>query len=178
MEQTAAKDKGGILTRDEKPGSVLERLLGKTDHQLFWITLVIFIIIAGLGVMAPDRLAAALQVLQAFITTHFTWYYLLFTAACLGFSLWAAAGPYAKLKLGKDEDEPEFSTMAWLAMLFSAGIGLGFIFWGIAEPLYHYMQTPYGAEPGTAEAVPVALQISYLHWGFHPWSLYAVGGLG
>ena len=179
MEQTAAvKDRGDILTRDEKPGSVLERFLGKTDHQLFWITMVIFIIIAGLGVMAPERLAAALQVLQAFITTHFTWYYLLFTAACLGFSLWAAAGPYAKLKLGKDDDKPEFSTMAWLAMLFSAGIGLGFIFWGIAEPLYHYMQTPYGAEPGSAEAVPVALQISYLHWGFHPWSLYAVGGLG
>lgn len=94
MEQTSvAKDRGDMLTRDEKPGSVLERFLGKTDHQLFWITLVIFIIIAGLGVMAPDRLAAALQVLQAFITTHFTWYYLLFTAACLGFSCGPQPGP-------------------------------------------------------------------------------------
>lgn len=156
----------------------MEKFLGKTDHQLFWITLVIFGIIVGLGVATPEKLAAVLKSMQSFITTNFTWYYMLFTASCLIFSFWMAVGPFANLKLGKDEDEPEFSTMAWLAMLFSAGIGLGFIFWGIAEPIYHYMQTPYGAEPGTAAAVPVALQISYLHWGFHPWSFYAVGGLG
>ena len=167
-----------MATQTSSQKGIMEKFLGKTDHQLFWITLVIFGIVVGLGVATPEKLAAALKSMQSFITTNFTWYYMLFTAACLIFSFWAAVGPFAKLKLGKDDDEPEFSTMAWLAMLFSAGIGLGFIFWGIAEPLYHYMQTPYGAEPGTAEAVPVALQISYLHWGFHPWSLYAVGGLG
>lgn len=165
-------------TQRNSDQGLMERCLGKTDHQLFWITLVIFGIVVGLGVAAPEKLATALKAMQSFITTHFTWYYMLFTAACLIFSLWAAAGPFAHMKLGKETDDPEFSTLAWLAMLFSAGIGLGFIFWGIAEPLYHYMQTPYGAKPGTAEAVPVALQISYLHWGFHPWSLYAVGGLG
>jgi glycine betaine transporter len=157
---------------------MIERLFGRTDHQLFWITLILFGVVVAMGIAVPEKLASTLQGLQAFITTNFTWYYLLFTATCLGFSIWAALGPYARLKLGKDDDEPEFSTLSWLAMLFSAGIGLGFIFWGIAEPLYHYMQTPYGATPGSAEAVPVALQISYLHWGFHPWSLYAVGGLG
>lgn len=156
----------------------MEKFLGKTDHQLFWTTLVIFGLIVGLGIAAPEKLADVLKSMQSFITTNFTWYYMLFTASCLIFSFWMAVGPFANLKLGKDEDEPEFSTMSWLAMLFSAGIGLGFIFWGIAEPIYHYMQTPYGAEPGTAAAVPVALQISYLHWGFHPWSFYAVGGLG
>ena len=166
------------LKNDEGPKGGLESFLGKTDHQLFWITLIIFGIIVAFGIATPEKLASGLKSLQAFITTNFTWYYLLFTASCLGFSLWAAVGPYARLKLGKDDDTPEFSTISWVAMLFSAGIGLGFIFWGIAEPLYHYMQTPYGAEPGTAAAVPVALQISYLHWGFHPWSFYAVGGLG
>ncbi|WP_372683505.1 BCCT family transporter [Desulfosarcina sp.] len=166
------------LDRSKNQNGMMEGLLGKTDHQLFWVTLIIFGVIVSLGIFTPEKLESALKALQAFITTNFTWYYLLFTAACLGFSLWAAVGPYAHIKLGKDDDEPEFSTISWMAMLFSAGIGLGFIFWGIAEPLYHYMQTPYGAEPGSAEAVPVALQISYLHWGFHPWSLYAVGGLG
>lgn len=172
-----SQDSIAIPTAKKQDG-FLEGFLGKTDHQLFWTTLIIFGVIVGLGVAAPEKLASALSGLQSFITTHFSWYYMLFTAACLIFSLWAAMGPYANLKLGKDHDTPEFSTIAWLAMLFSAGIGLGFIFWGIAEPLYHYMQTPYGAEPGSAEAVPVALQICYLHWGFHPWSLYAVGGLG
>lgn len=156
----------------------MEAFLGRTDHQLFWTTLILFGIVVVFGIAAPEMLASALSKVQSFITTHFTWYYLLFTASCLGFALWAAVGPYAGVKLGKEDDTPEFSTLSWLAMLFSAGIGLGFIFWGIAEPLYHYMQTPYGAEPGSAEAVPVALQISFLHWGFHPWSLYAVGGLG
>jgi glycine betaine transporter len=167
-----------MATQTNSQTGFMEKFLGKTDHQLFWITLVIFVIIVGLGVATPEKLAAVLNAMQSFITTNFTWYYMLFTASCLVFSFWMAVGPFANLKLGKDEDEPEFSTMAWLAMLFSAGIGLGFIFWGIAEPIYHYMQTPYGAEPGTAAAVPVALQISYLHWGFHPWSFYAVGGLG
>ncbi|HCY83821.1 MAG TPA: BCCT family transporter, partial [Desulfobacteraceae bacterium] len=153
-------------TPNTGPKGLLESLLGKTDHQLFWITLAIFGLVVGFGVAAPEKLASVLGAMQGFITTNFTWYYMLFTAACLIFSVWAALGPFAKMKLGKDTDEPEFSTMAWLAMLFSAGIGLGFIFWGIAEPLYHYMQTPYGADPGSAEAVPVALQISYLHWGF------------
>jgi glycine betaine transporter len=170
-------EKTELKHRNEQIG-FLGRFLGKMDHTLFWITLGIFGVIIILGIAAPKQLASVLSGLQAFITTNFTWYYLLFTAVCLIFSLWAALGPYAKVKLGKDDDEPEFSKLAWVAMLFSAGIGLGFIFWGIAEPLYHYMQTPYGAKPGTAAAVPVALQISYLHWGFHPWSLYAVGGLG
>ncbi len=171
MEHGTVKENNGL-------SGTMEKLLGKTDHQLFWITLIIFGVIVVFGILTPEKLASGLQALQAFITTHFTWYYLLFTSACLGFSVWAAMGPYAQMKLGREDDTPEFSTLAWLAMLFSAGIGLGFIFWGIAEPLYHYMQTPYGAEPGSAQAVPVALQISYLHWGFHPWSLYAVGGLG
>ncbi len=170
------KDK--TLVHNTQSTGLMERFLGKMDHQLFWVTLAIFGIVVTFGVMTPEKLASGLKTMQSFITTNFTWWYLLFTASCLGFAIWAAIGPYAHVKLGKDEDKPEFSTLAWLAMLFSAGIGLGFIFWGIAEPLYHYMQTPYGAEPGSAEAVPVALQISYLHWGFHPWSLYAVGGLG
>lgn len=166
------------LRQSSGQNGIMERFLGKIDHQLFWTTLIIFIITVVVGVLTPHKLASVLKTLQAFITTNFTWYYLLFTASCLMFSIWAALGPYAHLKLGKDDDEPEFSTISWMAMLFSAGVGLGFIFWGIAEPLTHYMQTPYRAEPGSAAAVPVALQISFLHWGFHTWSLYAVGGLG
>ncbi|MDY0223189.1 MAG: BCCT family transporter [Desulfobacterium sp.] len=166
------------LKQENRESSIMKRYLGSVDRQLFWTTLILFIITAIFGVLTPEKLASVLQKLQSFITTNFTWYYLLFTSSCLMFSIWAAFGPYAQLKLGKDDDKPEFSTISWMAMLFSAGVGLGFIFWGIAEPLNHYMLTPYRAEPGTAAAVPVALQISYLHWGFHPWSLYAVGGLG
>lgn len=156
---------------------MLKKFLGNTDYPLFGFTLVVFCVVAIIGVSLPDTLANVLNSLQAGITTYFKSYYVLLVAFCLGFVLWCAFGPYGHIKLGKENDKPEYSRFSWLAMLFSCGVGLGFIFWGIAEPLNHYMNTPYLANPGTPEAVPVALQISYLHWGFHPWALYAVGGL-
>src|SRR5690625_1166415 len=89
------------------------------------------------------------------------------------FVIYLAFSKYGKIKLGKDDDEPEYSTFSWFAMLFSAGMGIGLVFWGVAEPVSHYFVPPFG-EPESAEAAEAAVQFSFFHWGLHPWGIYAL----
>jgi len=80
---------------------------------------------------------------------------------------------YGKIKLGADDEKPEFKRATWFAMLFSAGMGIGLLFFGVSEPVSHFASPPIG-EGGTAEAAKVSLRYTYLHWGFHAWAIYAV----
>ena len=155
----------------------MRKLFGVLDHSIFWITAAIVVVLAILGIAVPKGFESVLSFLQDWISLNFGWFYLLLVAVLIGFSLWVAFSKMGNLKLGALDDKPEYSTFAWVAMLFSCGIGVGFIFWGVAEPLWHYMQTPYMAAGGTPEAAPVALQISVLHWGLHGWAVYVVVGL-
>jgi len=155
----------------------MKKLFGVLDHTVFWITAAIVLVLAVLGIVIPEGFESALAFLQNWISQSFGWFYLLLVAVLIGFSIWVGFSKLGSLKLGSLDDKPEYSTFAWISMLFSAGIGVGFIFWGVAEPLWHYMQTPYLAAPGTPEAAPVALQISVLHWGLHGWAVYVVVGL-
>ena len=84
---------------------------------------------------------------------------------------------YGDLKLGDEDEEPEFSLGAWFAMLFSAGMGIGLVFWGVAEPISHYTNAPPGIAPGTPEAANAAMRYAFFHWGLHPWSIYGIVGL-
>ena len=79
---------------------------------------------------------------------------------------------YGSIRLGKDDDEPDYSYMTWFAMLFSAGMGIGLVFWGVAEPLNHLYAPPFG-DSATEESARLALRFSFFHWGLHPWGLYA-----
>lgn len=151
--------------------------LGDYDKPLFWTTAIITLVIVMLGAVSPDSLKAYASSAQSFLSGQFGWAYILSLAVYVGIGLWIGFSRYGALKLGKAEDTPEFSTFTWVAMLFSCGIGVGFLLWGVAEPLYHYMQTPYMAEPATPEAIPVALQITSLHWGLHTWMGYCIVGL-
>jgi glycine betaine transporter len=151
--------------------------LGDYDKPLFWTTAIITMFIVTLGVISPDSLKTYASDAQAFLSGQFGWAYILALAVYVGVGLWIGFSRYGALKLGKPEDRPEFSTFTWVSMLFSCGIGVGFLLWGVAEPLYHYMQTPYMAEPATPEAIPVALQITSLHWGLHTWMGYCIVGL-
>src|SRR5699024_5657260 len=89
------------------------------------------------------------------------------------FVIYLAFSKYGNIKLGKDDDEPEYSRISWFAMLFSAGMGIGLVFWGVAEPGSHYFVPPFG-DSETGEAAEAALQFSFFHWGFHPWGIYAL----
>ncbi|MGM0652432.1 MAG: BCCT family transporter [Bacillota bacterium] len=155
---------------------MLKRYLGEIDSPVFWVSFIALIVALIFGAVVPEKLAELLNNAQSFIVTNFTWWYMLVIAGALLFIIWLAFSRFGSIKLGKDSDAPEYSNFNWIAMLFSCGIGVGFIFWGVAEPLYHFMDTPYLAESETAAAAPVAMQITLLHWGIHGWVSYAVIG--
>lgn len=157
--------------------SLLKRFLGDFDKPLFYSTAAITLVIVVFGIISPESLKSHASSAQEYLSNEFGWAYILAMAIYVGIGLWIGFSKYGDLKLGKKDDVPEFSTFSWIAMLFSCGIGVGFLLWGVAEPLYHYMQTPYMAEPATPEAAVVALQITSMHWGIHTWMAYCLVGL-
>jgi len=137
----------------------------------FNIALILF---AGIWTETAGNL---FQAVLSFITKYFGWYYILTTAGILMFVAWLACGRYGCIRLGKSHEQPEFSRFAWLAMLFAAGMGMGLVFWGVAEPLFHY-QFPPTVSPRTDQAIREGIRFSFFHWGFHPWAVYVIFGLG
>ncbi|MFH9575062.1 BCCT family transporter [Streptomyces sp. NPDC017454] len=108
------------------------------------------------------------------------WWYVLLVTVFVVFAFWVACSRAGAIRLGRDDERPVFSRFAWFAMLFSAGMGIGLVFWGVAEPLTHMMSPPEiaGVDPGSAEAGRFAIGAALFHWGLHAWAIYAVVGLG
>ena len=116
-----------------------------------------------------------------YIINTLDWFYVLVVSLVLFFVFWLLVSRFGDVKLGKDNEEPDFSTFSWICMLFSAGLGSGLIYWGVAEPMYHIQDNPFitreGIEPNGVEAAAVALRITNFHWGLHGWALYVLVGL-
>ncbi|MCM3569460.1 BCCT family transporter [Neobacillus mesonae] len=153
----------------------------KKTTRVFWVALVVSILFIIWGVVPKDvlpngNLQHVTNVIQTSIIEKFGWFYLLSATGFLVFSLTMIFTRYGNIKLGKDKDEPEFGILTWFAMLFSAGMGIGLVFWGVAEPLSHYYDPPAG-KGQTTEAAKLAVRYSFFHWGLHPWGIYAVIGL-
>lgn len=132
--------------------------------------LVIMTLMAGDG--AADMFAST----QAWVTGTMGWVYMLAVAGFLVFCLYLAFSRLGEIKLGPNQSEPDYSFLSWFAMLFSAGIGIGLLFYGIAEPVTHFLAPP-DADPRTVEAAKEAMQITFFHWGVHGWAVYATVGL-
>jgi glycine betaine transporter len=132
--------------------------------------------IGAWGVIDPTSMTGAAQALTGFALDSLDWFFLLLCTGFLFLSAILAIGPYGDIKLGHDDDEPEFSTPSWIAMLFAGGMGAGLLFWGAAEPMYHYYSPP-GMPGETPDAARQAMVITNLHWGLHAWSIYAVCAL-
>lgn len=128
------------------------------------------------GVAAPDTAASVFQDIHAFITEYVGWLYLLAVSIFLVFLVWLGFSRYGAIRLGQPGDQPEFGYLAWFAMLFSTGMGIGLVFWSVAEPILHYQNPPTG-EGGTPEAARQAMVYTYFHWGLHAWGVYVVLGL-
>ena len=129
------------------------------------------------GLLRPEQLEAAGTALFQGITGGFGWFYPLAMTIFTGFAVWIGFfSKYKHMRLGPDDSRPEYSNAAWFAMLFSAGMGVGLVFWSVAEPLQFYVE-PLGAEGGTAAAEEFAFAKAFLHWGIHPWANYAVMAL-
>jgi len=111
-----------------------------------------------------------------FFIKNFGWTYLLVMAGFVIFSFTMAVTKYGNIRLGKDNEQPEFNLPTWFAMLFAAGMGIGLVFWGVAEPMFHFSTPPY-AEAKSPQAAADAMRIAFFHWGLHPWSGYVIVGL-
>ena len=130
------------------------------------------------GALAPTQMGETTTTTLTWLEESFGWLFVLTTAAFVVFSGYLALSRYGNIKLGPDDSEPEFSTFSWVSMMFATGMGIGLIFWGVAEPLTHLNTPPMGmAEPGTPAAARLAMEYTFFHWGLHPWAIYAVIGL-
>ena len=145
-------------------------------NPVFVISLVLVAGIGAWGAVDSEGMTGAVQGFTSFLLTGISWYWLAITTAFVLISIFMAFGPYKDVRLGRDDERPEFATGSWIAMLFAGGMGAGLLFWGVAEPIYHFNDPP-GMEGGTTAAAREALVITNLHWGLHAWSIYGVCAL-
>ncbi|KEP72682.1 choline transporter, partial [Microbacterium sp. SUBG005] len=125
----------------------------------------------------PAAAEATFDTVQTTIVSTFNWYYVLIAAFFVVFALAMGFSRFGNIKLGQDDDEPEFSTMSWFALLFAAGMGIGLVFYGVSEPLTHFVSPRPGVTGTPAELAQQAMSQTFLHWGVHAWSIYVVLGL-
>lgn len=148
------------------------------DWTVFGIAAALALAVVAAGAVWPEGFADKSNSALTWVTGHFGWLFVLTSAGFVVFSAYLALTRYGNIKLGPDDSEPEFSTFSWVSMMFATGMGIGLMFWGVAEPLTHFNSPPLGeGEGGTPEAAESAMQYAFFHWGFHPWAMYAVIGL-
>ncbi len=128
------------------------------------------------GAFFTETAGTLFSFLQKFITDKFGWMFIILVNVALIFCIYLAASRYGDIRLGQQTEKPQYSLFSWIGMLFSAGIGIGLVYWGTAEPLYHFMAPPLG-EAETVEAAKQAMSISFLHWGLHAWAIYTIVAL-
>lgn len=149
---------------------------GKKFSPVFIFSSIIVFAIVLVGVLIPKQFGGITSSITAWITSTLGWYYLILTTVIVFFCVFLIFSPIGKLKLGRPNDKPEFNTVSWFAMLFSAGMGIGLVFYGAAEPIAHFASPP-NADPKTTEAFTESLRSTFFHWGFHAWAVYGVVAL-
>lgn len=127
--------------------------------------------------MFPVALDRYSLLIQNLILEHFGWAYLLSSLFFLVFCLGLAFSRFGTIKLGNNHEKPQYSYLAWFGMLFAAGMGIGLLFWSVAEPLHHYANPPSRINPSSGDSASFAMQHSFFHWGLHPWAIYIVMSL-
>lgn len=150
----------------------------KSKNVVFAGSAVITAGVAIWGILGSDSFAETADWLMEGLQHNFAWLYLGGMLFFVLFALGVAISPFGKTRLGADDEKPEYTTFSWFAMLFAAGMGIGLVFWGVAEPLSHYILPMEGVEPQTEQAVRFSFRSCFMHWGIHPWACYAVMGLG
>jgi glycine betaine transporter len=172
-------------TANRASGSASDPLSTASPHHPRAVDVPVFAVAAATvvgfvlwGALAPDGMGKTTTNTLGWLENNFGWLFVLTTAAFVIFSGYLALSRYGNIKLGPDDSEPEFSTFSWVSMMFATGMGIGLIFWGVAEPLTHLNAPPMGmAKPGTPSAARLAMEYTFFHWGLHPWAIYAVIGL-
>ena len=146
------------------------------NPAVFYSAAAIIVAIMLFAVLAPEVADAAFKSVQAAIVENASWYYVLTVAIILLVCVYLGVSRYGNIKLGPDHSRPDYKNISWFAMLFSAGMGIGLMFFGVAEPVMHFLTPPLG-EGGTVEAAREAMRLTFFHWGLHAWAVYAIVAL-
>lgn len=152
----------------------------KTDFKniVFIVSSIFILFCVAIGIAAPAAFENVSNTLFSFSTQYFGWFYLVSVFIIIIFLIILAISKYGKIRIGGKDARPEFKFHSWIAMLFSAGLGIGLVFWGVAEPMSHFFTTPFqDVEALTPEAARIAMGYSFFHWGISQWSVFAMMGL-
>lgn len=152
---------------------IWDKLTSKMNPPVFFGSAFLVVAFCLYGGIFTSQAESSFKALEDAIVTTFGWYYALIVTLFAIFVFWMLASKYASIRLGPQDSEPEFKRISWFAMLFSAGMGTGIVFWGVAEPLFHY-DNPFLAEGLTPEAVKESMRYAFFHWGLHPWAIYVI----
>lgn len=147
-----------------------------TNPPVFLISGAVILIVLAFGVIFPVGFGSFANALLGWITTYFGWFYILSVSFFLIFVVWLMFTRWGNVRLGPDDSRPEYGTVSWFAMLFTAGMGIGLVYYGVAEPISHFSSPPTG-KGGTEMAATHAMNYTFYHWGLHPWAVYIVLGL-
>ncbi len=143
---------------------------------VFWPAAVLSVLFIVITLLVGDPMKAVFSGLQGFISNNFGWFLVLAVNCYLFLMIFLAFSRFGSIRLGGKDAIPDFSRLSWFAMLFSAGMGIGILFWSVAEPIYHFIEPPYGGD-SPAETAGLAMKTTFLHWGLHPWGIYALVGM-
>lgn len=148
------------------------------QQRVFTISALIILALVAVGAAFPDQFGNAANAALGLIGRYFGWFYLFSVFGFVLFLLGLAFSKYGKIRLGPQDSSPSYSFFSWVSMLLAAGFGVGLVFYGMAEPMMHYLHPPYGdVEPETAEAARYAIQYSFFNWGIHQWAAFSMVGL-
>jgi len=143
------------------------------NPPVFYGSAVLIVLLVIYSVAVPEHAQGVFSDVQAWIIANVSWLYILAVAIILLMVVLLALSRYGEIKLGPDHSEPDYSYLTWFSMLFSAGMGIGLMFFGVAEPVMHFLSPPVG-EGGTVAAAREAMKITFFHWGLHAWAIYAI----
>lgn len=146
------------------------------NPNVFFSTVIIIAFFLTVVIISPDAFELLTKQMNQWITDSFSWFYVLSVAIFLIILIFIALSDMGKIKLGPDHSQPDYRNGSWFAMLFTAGMGIGLMFFGVAEPVMHYVSPPSG-NAQTVEAAQQAVRITFFHWGLHAWAIYALVGL-
>ena len=192
-ETAPAESETAILPETEEYEQILEELRqSKTeqavserrnrklilDKTTFGITGVLALAFVVWGFVGKESLSTTSTAALDWVMEYTGWLFMVLASLFVVFVLWLALGKFGNIPLGKDGEKPEFRTVSWVSMMFAAGMGIGLMFYGVAEPLYHFITPPPGTVDGrTPDAIQTAMATSIFHWTLHPWAMYAVVGI-
>ena len=150
---------------------------GRTiNPTVFYTSAILMIVLVLFASVFPDAADTYFTHIQSWIVGNVSWFYVLTVAIILLSAIYLAVTRYGDIKLGPDHSKPDYKNISWFAMLFSAGMGIGLMFFGVAEPVMHFISPPVG-EPHTIEAAREAMKLTFFHWGLHAWAIYAMVAL-